>query len=264
MKLQNLLTLTVALAATLTYTPMRAAQADDGRIVSAAKKSYVYRTYLKDDAIKIRSQDGAVTLEGEVASPLHKSMAEDTVENLPGVKTVDNQLVVKQANEKSDARIEFNVKAALFFHRSVSATKTTVSVNDGIVTLSGTAASQAQKELTEAYAKDVDGVKGVKNEMTLGTETPREQPVEPTTRTVGEVIDDASITAQVKSALLTHRSTGMLKTKVATRQGVVTLSGEARNQAEKDLVTKLSSDIHGVKSVVNKMEVKEQQPQPRS
>jgi len=38
---------------------------------------------------------------------------------------------------------------------------------------------------------------------------------------------------------------------------VVVLSGQARNPAEKDLVTKLVNDIHGVKSVVNTMEVKE-------
>ena len=63
--------------------------------------------------------------------------------------------------------------------------------------------------------------------------------------------------AQVKSALLTHRSTSALKTKVVTRDGLVILSGEARNRAEKDLVTKFASDIHGVKSVVNNMEVKE-------
>lgn len=252
METQNVLALVLSLVAMFTYTPMRAAQADDGRIVSAAKKSYVYRTYLKSDDIRILSKDGAVTLEGEVVSPLHKSMAQDTVESLPGVKTVDNQLVVKEGNEKSDGRLEFNVKTALVFHRSVSATRTTVSVRDGLVTLSGTASSQAQKELTEAYAKDVEGVKGVKNEMTLAVETPAEQSI----RTVGEMIDDASITAQVKSVLLTHRSTGMLKTRVVTREGVVTLAGEARNQAEKDLVTKLTSDIHGVKSVINNMTIR--------
>jgi osmotically-inducible protein OsmY len=37
---------------------------------------------------------------------------------------------------------------------------------------------------------------------------------------------------------------------------VVTVSGEAKNPAEKDLVTKLVSDVKGVKSVVNNMEVK--------
>ena len=57
--------------------------------------------------------------------------------------------------------------------------------------------------------------------------------------TVGENIDDASITAQVKAALLSHRSTGVLRTQVTTADGVVTLGGQARNSAEKDLVTKL-------------------------
>ena len=66
-------------------------------------------------------------------------------------------------------------------------------------------------------------------------------------------MDDASITAQVKITLLIHRSTSMLKTKVETKDGVVTLSGLAKNGAEKELVTQLVSDIHGVNSVVNHM-----------
>jgi osmotically-inducible protein OsmY len=248
MKTKHTLVLMTALAVVITCTPLRAARNDDVRIITAAKQSYVYRTYLKDDDIRIQSADGAVTLKGEVSDRSHKEMAADTLESLPGVKSVDNRLVVKPADEHSDAWIEFKVKSALCFHRSVSGTKTTVSSKDGIVTLSGTASSQAQKELTEEYAKDIEGVKGVKSEMTVSTAKPG--------RSVGEEIDDASITAQVKSALLTHRSTSAIKTRVITRDGVITLSGEAKNQAEKDLVTKLASDIHGVKSVVNNMEVK--------
>jgi osmotically-inducible protein OsmY len=73
--------------------------------------------------------------------------------------------------------------------------------------------------------------------------------------TTGEKIDDASITAQVKSSLLSHRSTSALKTKVSTTEGVVTLSGIAKNAAEKSLVTKLVTDIDGVSSVVNNMTI---------
>jgi len=174
------------------------------------------------------------------------------VENLPGVKSVDNRLEVKAkaADEKSDDWIAFKVRSSLLCRRSVSGTRTTVSVKDGVVTLRGTASSEAQRELTEEYAKDVEGVREVRNEMKVS-------PVaESAGRGLGEVIDDASITAQVKSELLTHRSTSAAKTKVTTRDGVVILSGEARNRAEKDLVTKLVRDIHGVKSVVNNMEVK--------
>ena len=73
--------------------------------------------------------------------------------------------------------------------------------------------------------------------------------------TLGEKIDDASITAQVKASLLSHHSTSALKTKVETTDGVVTLGGIAKNAAEKSLVTKLASDINGVSSVVNNMTI---------
>jgi hyperosmotically inducible periplasmic protein len=59
------------------------------------------------------------------------------------------------------------VKVTLLFHRSVSANTTEVDVKDGIVTLRGDASSQAKKELTTEYAKDVEGVKDVNNEMTV-------------------------------------------------------------------------------------------------
>ena len=58
-------------------------------------------------------------------------------------------------------------------------------------------------------------------------------------------------------ALLTHRSTSALKTKVETREGEVTLSGMAKNAAEKSLVTKLVTDIHGVTGVNNQMTIGE-------
>jgi osmotically-inducible protein OsmY len=141
------------------------------------------------------------------------------------------------------------VKSALLFHRNVRATKTDVNVADGVVSLSGEASSLAQKELTTEYAKDVEGVKEVKNNMTIA-----KTPAKPE-ETVGEKIDDASITAQVKGALMSHRSTSALKTKVETADGVVTLSGIAKNAAEKSLVTKLVTDINGVITVVNNMTI---------
>jgi hyperosmotically inducible periplasmic protein len=70
-----------------------------------------------------------------------------------------------------------------------------------------------------------------------------------------ETIDDASITAMVKTTLLYHRSTSAIKTTVETTHGVVTLKGKAKNAAEKALAAKLVSDVHGVKSVVNSMTI---------
>jgi len=229
--------------------PAYASKTDD-RIESSAKKSYVFKTYLKHDDIKIDSKDGAVTLTGTVSEESHKSLAQETVAGLPGVKSVDNKLEFKgeRPAEKSDAWITAKIKTTLLFHRSVSAV-TEVNTTDGIVTLQGEANNQAQKDLTTEYAKDVEGVKDVKNEMTVSKTAKK------THRTTGDKIDDASITAQVKTALLFHRSTSALNTKVETTHGVVTLSGKAKNAAEKDLVTKLVDDIKGVKSVQNRMTI---------
>jgi hyperosmotically inducible protein len=250
MKVTYTLALVMATAALLgSSVPLRASETDD-RIESAFKKSYAYQTYLKDEHIKISSNDGAVTLSGDVFNDTHKPMAQDVAEALPGVRSVDNRIELKgeQATANSDTWISLKVKGALVYHRNVNAHKTEVVVKDGIVTLKGEAASQAQKELTTEFAKDVTGVKSVNNEMTVAANPEKAE-------TIGETIDDASITAQVKGSLLSHRSTSVLNTKVTTTGGIVTLGGNARNVAEKDLVTKLVIDIDGVKSVVNNMTI---------
>lgn len=238
-----------ALAMMVTSMPVHASGIDD-RIESSAKKSYVFKTYLKNDDVKVESKDGVVTLTGTVGEDSHKSLAQETVASLPGVKSVDNRLEVKgeHPTEKSDAWLTTKVKSTLIFHRNVSG-MTEVSSKDGIVTLRGAGITQAQKDLTTEYARDVEGVKDVKNEMTVSGITKKE--------TMGEKIDDASITAQVKIALLNHRSTSAVHTKVDTKNGMVTLSGKAANAAEIDLVSKLVSDIKGVKNVKNKMTIGE-------
>ncbi len=247
-KMYRLVVMMVAAVALLALSmPVYASK--DSRIESSAKKSHVFMTYLKADDITIQSKDGAVTLTGTVSEESHKSLAQETVAGLPGVKSVDNRLEVKGTSPamNTDAWITAKVKTMLLFHRSVSA-MTEVNTTDGIVTLQGKATSQAQKDLTTEYAKDVEGVKDVKNEMTIAKTSKKAQTA------VGK-IDDASITALVKMTLLYHRSTSALNTKVTTKNGVVTLSGKASNAAEKDLATKFAKDVNGVKSVKNQMTI---------
>ena len=221
----------------------------DSKIESSAEESYVFTNNLKDDDIKVRSNAGVVTLTGNVSQESHKTLAGETVANLPKVKSVDNQLEVKgeQPEAMSDAWLLTKVKTTLLYHRSVSV-GTEVAVKNGIVTLNGVADNQAQKELTTEYAKDIDGVKDVNNEMTVSMSGEESQ-------LIGAKFDDASTTALVKITLLSHRSTSALKTAVTTTDGVVVLTGKASNTAEKNLATKLAGDVSGVQSVQNDMTV---------
>ena len=225
-----------------------AASALDGRIEASARNSFNFKTYLKDDSIKVESAAGVVTLTGMVAQDDHKALAQETVSGLPGVKRVNNLLSVagEQPAEHSDAWISMKVKTALAFHKNVSAAATEVHTQNGVVTLSGSAGSQAKKELTGEYAKDVEGVTEVRNDLTVADGKPVRE-------TMGAKVDDASITAQIKTTLLFRKSTHALATRVATRDGVVTLHGEAESAAERDLVTKVAEDIKGVKQVNNRM-----------
>jgi len=232
----------------LTGVPVLASDADH-KIEHAAKTSYNFKTHLKDDNIKVDAKDGVVTLTGTVAREYHKFLAQETVAGLPGVKSVDNKLGVvgEQPAEHSDGWITMKVKTVLAFHKNVSASGTDVTTKNGVVTLTGKADNLSQKQLTGEYAKDVEGVIEVRNDLAIAKSN---------RRTLGDKVDDTSITAQVKSTLLFHKSTSMLATKVSTLNGVVSLHGEAKNAAERDLVTKLVEDIHGVQSVHNRMTVR--------
>lgn len=251
MRAKHSIFMVLAAVALLTVTVTVYASEMDDRIESSARKSYVFKTFLQGDDIKIQSMDGVVTLTGTVSEESHKSLAQETMANLPGVKSVDSRLEIKSAHPavNSDAWLSEKVRATLVFHKSVDADSTNIYVKDGIVTLRGNAESKAQKDLSTEYAKDVDGVKDVKNEMTVSGASTK------TKTTVGDDIDDASITAQVKMSLLYHRSTSAINTKVETNNGVVTLYGKARTGAEKDLAGKFANDISGVKSVNNRMTI---------
>ena len=245
MKIKNMSALFVFIAGPIA---LLASSATDRKIEDAARASYNYRTVLEDH-VKVRASDGVVTLTGTVQDIDDKYLAADTVENLPGVVSVKNEITIKSTYpEHSDGWMSFKIRSRLLVKANVSAANTTVAVQDGVVTLGGTADNLAQKELTAAYAKDIDGVKTVNNEIIVKDKVPGES--------ISEKIDDASITSQVKYALLSHKATSALKTKVTTRNGVIAVTGEASSDAEKSLVTKLAEGIRGVSSVSNNMTVK--------
>ena len=230
--------------------PMVAASLD-GQIESSIMNSYNFKAYMREDSIKVVCSAGVVTLTGSVVQEYHKALAQETAIEQVGVKRVSNQLVVVgvQPAEHSDAWISMKVKTALAFHKNVSVTDTDVKTQGGAVTLTGRADSSAQKELTGEYAKDVDGVTEVYNDLDVVSPGPGAG------ASLGEKVDDASITAQIKTTLLFRKSTHALTTKVVTRDGIVSLSGEARNAAEKELAGKLAEDIKGVRQVNNRMSI---------
>lgn len=262
----------LALAAALLAPAGLFANDVDDRIEKSFKDSYTYRTQLKDADVSADAENGVVTLKGKVDTSDHKALAEDTVRGLPGVVSVNNELKVKsEPKESSDEWIALKVRSSLLYHRNVSLMDSDVSVVNGNVTLTGTAASSAEKSLAGEYAADIKGVKNVDNRIVVVSDAEKkmaksERKADKESdhaydragvhhREMSDKIDDASITAQVKGSLAVSRSASAIRTEVTTREGVVTLRGEAKNTAEKELAGRIAKDIRGVRDVNNEIVV---------
>jgi osmotically-inducible protein OsmY len=74
-------------------------------------------------------------------------------------------------------------------------------------------------------------------------------------KTVGETIDDTTITTRVKTAMLNDPAVGGLRIDVDTFKGVVTLSGRVKTQAEKDQAMTLARRTQGVTEVKDALQV---------
>lgn len=212
---------------------------EDRRLEENARDSFTFQVLL-DDAVLIQVRDGAVTLTGTVDDDAAKALAADTVANLAADALIRNDLAVKPRHAAaSDAGLADRIRGVLLVRANVSAASTTVTVDASVATLTGSASSLAQKELTGRYAAAVPGVTSVRNDLVVHLRPPA-QPGD-------ERIDDASITSQVKLAL------GGRATAIRTKDQVVQLTGPAATAADRDAATRLAADVRGVVSVENAM-----------
>jgi osmotically-inducible protein OsmY len=74
-------------------------------------------------------------------------------------------------------------------------------------------------------------------------------------KTVGEAIDDTTITTRVKTAMLNDPAVGGLRVDVDTFKGVVTLSGRVKSQAERDQAIGIARTVDGVVEVKDALQI---------
>jgi len=134
-----------------------------------------------------------------------------------------------------------------------------VSVNEGTATLTGTVEEDVDKQLAKQIALGVGGIEKVDNQIKVDADyvSPSRLSDE---RSFGEVVDDATITATVKSKLLWSKNTDGLDMDVDTRMGTVTLSGSADNGASKELAGRMAENTRGVVAVDNQLVVDKAKP----
>lgn len=172
---------------------------------------------------------------------------------------------VALAAQRPDAWITVKVKSALAARKDVKAVGTKVDTTNGVVTLRGEVRSLAEKELAGRYAREIEGVIRVDNQLVVRGEERRERKAldyrdegtlgtAPGDRALNRA-SDVALAGRVKAALAAHRGTSAFRTNVDAMNGKVVLYGTARSAAEKEQAEKVVRRVEGVRFVDNRIEI---------
>lgn len=230
---------------------MGASLMNDRRIEEAAKESYSLRVVLADQgSVTVAALNGVVSLSGVVRDEEGRIWAEATVDNIPGVARVDNQLTLAPGEPgQEDESIGRAIRRRLLTRVQVDVDGLRIVVREGIATLSGSVASEYQKDFLGSQVGLVARVRGVQNDLIITPRAGLSQAVVPS-------IDDPSINAQVKEALSARACASDSRTRIRTRDGMVMVSGFVESEGEKESITRLAREVRGVQGVVNSMRVR--------
>jgi osmotically-inducible protein OsmY len=166
---------------------------------------------IDDSAIAVSADDGVVTLRGTVGSFSQKRDAKKDAQRVYGAKNVKDELEVRILNDdrRADADLRGDVLQALMLDSMVPST-IDAKVDDGKVTLTGTAPWRFQRDEAESVAGNVRGVISVPNEVDLVPPGPSAHDVQHSIKKAMErnaKLDADSVTVESENGTVTLRGT---------------------------------------------------------
>jgi osmotically-inducible protein OsmY len=137
----------------------------DTEIAEAVLHALKWNISVPDGMVKVKVEDGYVSLEGEVAWDFQRTAAKKAVEQLVGVKAVYNFITLKPA--VTPANVKHKITEALERSATIDAERIKVEVNGDKVILSGKVRSFAEQEDAINAAWSAPGVSQVENRLEL-------------------------------------------------------------------------------------------------
>ena len=142
-------------------------QRADPDIARAAIDALKWNITVPEDRIKVKVENGWVTLEGDVDFYFQKDAAERAVRYLTGVKGVSNLISVRSTTKPSPAEVKQKIRQTLERNAEYDADHITVDVDGNKVILRGTVRSYAEWRDAERAARNAPGVTDVENKLTI-------------------------------------------------------------------------------------------------
>lgn len=219
-----------------------------------------------------------MTLQGEVDSAADKAEAVRIARETEGVTRVEDRLRVKgEAAERDaepapgtepatggmppDAWLTAKIQAKYFMDTEVKGRDIDVDTHEGVVTLTGAVASEAERRQAVALARNTDGVTDVNDQLQVqpqlaeSDEPAARVPMAPAIPPVTPVVDDTWITTKIQSKYFLDQEVKGHQINVDTREGVVTLTGSVETEQQKQQAERIAKETDGVSRVVNNLVV---------
>jgi hyperosmotically inducible periplasmic protein len=214
----------------------------DTATTGAVKAAFGLNRRLREHDVSVSTENGVVTLRGELPSADLRSLAMKVAQAVPDVRVVVDQLRVadKPAAPKADGRtlgeslddrsLEVQVRLAFSLHRDLKGADVTVRSFKRQLTLTGEVASEAQRSLAVEIAQETGGVEGVRSELRVK---------------VGSDPGTGGRRRAAEAALAGNASLAGTQIEVAEADGGLVLKGRVRSAAERDLAALLARDAAG-------------------
>lgn len=244
-----------------------AAEGDTSRQLNEARQegsiwtTFALNRHLNPFTIDVDVENGSAKLTGNVETAVERDLAEQLALGIEGVTKVDNQLKVdpnveSQVSSKptmaqrfDDATTVATVKSKLLWNSNTEGLDIKVQADNGNLTLSGDAQSQAAKDLAGSLASNTDGVRKVDNQIRVSGDATAAAKTQNAADDAGQAISDVWITSKVKSSFIYSRNLDGLDISVTTKDGQVSLGGSVSSSAQKQLAVETARNIRGVRGV---------------
>jgi osmotically-inducible protein OsmY len=195
---------------------------------------------MEETEIGVTVNDGIVTLIGIVSNLPKKTAIENAVKRISGVKAVAEEIKVKYTDSDKQSDIEIAKAAinALEWNASVPSEDIIVTVENGIIYLTGELEWEYQKRFAKRTIEHLYGVKEVINNIDV---KPKATP--------------QHVVNQIKKAFERSANMDAKNIKVAIHNQEVTLSGTVRSMKEKEDAEIAAYHAPGIANVINQLEV---------
>jgi osmotically-inducible protein OsmY len=207
----------------------------DSQLLRDTQEQLQWEPSVREKEIGVAAKNGVLTLSGHVPSYADKYAAVRAVERVVGVKGVADEIVVTipSADARTDTELAHQAVNALKWDVHVPDERIRVTVRRGWLTLEGDVDWQYQRTAAECAVRNLTGVQGVIDSITVKQEH----------------VPEADVSRKIREALRRSADREADRISVETHDGSVTLEGTVRTFTERRDVERAAWGTAGVTRV---------------